>query len=561
MTLTLLLFVVNSPSQLDRRLVPGCSRWDVNNGATNGDNEDEEEEDPTNRIRHRHHHGYSPTANNETHNIHNNESSSSSSNNSISTNNSATIPSFQRIALTFSTQGLGFLTVPLLAYPMLELQWNVDVIWRVLLGVGALPGLVVLYLRLGSGSGCGTSCCNRSLGGRGRQKIGDDDDDAAVAGVSKDVTSNRNESHHTEATSEIDGGADGDKGSTNNTKQKTHQRIEAGSLELTTPLPSNAGDEEEPSLQYAVSSLFSGDILDSIVNPPFVDHNEHELSLVEHSHLDCNDGDDDKRDENNGIGSDPLNAAPAPQSQQQSPGLWASIKKEPNLGRKFAGTAGTWFLFDVLFYGNTLFEPLVLEAAFGTANDAAADDGYSLLQTTVRDSLIVSLISLPGYFVTVMLIGRRTCSCRSLRSSSSSSTRCGSCSCFPCYQTPAYIQMQGFLLMFLLYLTIGLFWKPLSEIQWLLLLLYGGTFFFANYGPNTTTFLLPSVTYSEECRSTLNGFSAAAGKMGALVGASVFAPAAEEYGESTVMVFCACVSLVAWGLTKVCVGRGGHDRN
>ena len=67
-----------------------------------------------------------------------------------------TINSFQRIALTFSTQGLGFISVPMLAYPMLELGLNTDVIWRVLLGVGALPGLLVLYLRLRAGNvrGC-----------------------------------------------------------------------------------------------------------------------------------------------------------------------------------------------------------------------------------------------------------------------------------------------------------------------------------------------------------------------------------------------------------------------
>ena len=170
-------------------------------------------------------------------------------------------------------------------------------------------------------------------------------------------------------------------------------------------------------------------------------------------------------------------------------------------------TTGAWLLFDVTFYGNTLFEPLVLEAAFGSHSTNNASGGYELLQTTVRDSLVISLLSLPGYFVTVFVIGRPTCVCRS--SSSSSTTRCGSASCLPCIQTPTYIQMQGFLVMSILYIIIGLFWTSLSNIQWLLLVLYAGTFFFANYGPNTTTFLLPSVTYSEDCRSTLNGISAA----------------------------------------------------
>jgi hypothetical protein len=63
---------------------------------------------------------------------------------------------FQRIALTFSTQGIGFISVPLLAFPMLELGFDTDIIWRVLLAFGALPGLLVLYLRLCAGNvrGC-----------------------------------------------------------------------------------------------------------------------------------------------------------------------------------------------------------------------------------------------------------------------------------------------------------------------------------------------------------------------------------------------------------------------
>ena len=93
---------------------------------------------------------------------------------------------------------------------------------------------------------------------------------------------------------------------------------------------------------------------------------------------------------------------------------------------------GAWFLFDVLFYGNTLFEPLVIEAAFGS--HASTDiSGYKLLQNTVRASLIITLLALPGYFVTVLIIGRRTCVCGSMRSFTS---RFGSALCIPCEQTP-----------------------------------------------------------------------------------------------------------------------------
>ena len=121
------------------------------------------------------------------------------------------------------------------------------------------------------------------------------------------------------------------------------------------------------------------------------------------------------------------------------------------------------------------------------------------------------------------------------------------------YKT-VFIQIQGFLVMFILYIIIGIFWKSLVNNEGLLLLLYSGTFLFANYGPNATTFLLPSVTYSEECRSTLNGLSAAAGKLGAVVGASIFAPAVDIWGVNVVMICCGLVSLIGLTLTKICLG-------
>jgi PHS family inorganic phosphate transporter-like MFS transporter len=75
------------------------------------------------------------------------------------------------------------------------------------------------------------------------------------------------------------------------------------------------------------------------------------------------------------------------------------------------------------------------------------------------------------------------------------------------------------------------------------------TFFFANYGPNTTTFILPSLVYSAECRSTFNALSAAAGKLGALTGVILFAPAAQHFGDATVMLICAVIGFVAFLLT------------
>ncbi|KAJ6952245.1 hypothetical protein NC653_041403 [Populus alba x Populus x berolinensis] len=51
--------------------------------------------------------------------------------------------------------------------------------------------------------------------------------------------------------------------------------------------------------------------------------------------------------------------------------------------------------------------------------------------------------------------------------------------------------------------------------------LYGLTFFFANFGPNSTTFIVPAELFPARFRSTCHGISAASEKAGAIIGAFV----------------------------------------
>ena len=172
----------------------------------------------------------------------------------------------------------------------------------------------------------------------------------------------------------------------------------------------------------------------------------------------------------------------------------------------------TWFLFDILFYGNTLFERVVLTSAFGNETYTA--------RSVCRDSFLISVIALPGYFISVRNVGNAV-------------------------TTPRYIQVQGFFVMSLLFFFIGVKFQDLAKMPTLLLLIYGSTFLFANYGPNATTFMLPSMTFSVNCRSTLNGICAASGKAGALLGAFLFKPASEIFGDDVVMLFCSGISIVS----------------
>lgn len=201
-----------------------------------------------------------------------------------------------------------------------------------------------------------------------------------------------------------------------------------------------------------------------------------------------------------------------------------AILLEEDLGRKLLGTAGCWFAFDVLFYGNVLFQPVVLSAAFGPTET---------LVMTAMHTVVVSSLALPGYFFSVIMVGQ---------------------------QSPRFIQAQGFLSMGILYFFIGILFQDLVYHKTVLVVLYGATFFFSNYGPNTTTYLLPSMTFSKSCRATLNGFCAASGKAGALLGAMFFVSAADWFGQQVVMLFCSCLSFIGLIVTLTCVSDALLER-
>eukprot|EP00537_Pseudo-nitzschia_pungens_P006046 CAMPEP_0172363438 /NCGR_PEP_ID=MMETSP1060-20121228/6799_1 /TAXON_ID=37318 /ORGANISM="Pseudo-nitzschia pungens, Strain cf. cingulata" /LENGTH=639 /DNA_ID=CAMNT_0013086177 /DNA_START=428 /DNA_END=2347 /DNA_ORIENTATION=+ len=380
--------------------------------------------------------------------------------------------SVERVVQTFATQGLGFVSVPLAAVLLLAITSDRNVVWRVLLGLGAVPGIVLVLLQ---GWEFGKEWLDR------------------------DRNSNANSNVAPFSELGADAASDGE--------------LENDSV-LASMVGDDFGDDEDESR-------------DGLVADP--DVNDH--------------GDD-----NNGHGGS---------------GRWLqTLLHEPGLGRKVLGTAGTWFLFDVVFYGNTIFQPIVVAAAFGTHGNGhgnghgGGDTPIAVLRKTALDSLILTSIALPGYAVAGWAMGKRDKS--SVGSGCRSWCRSWCCDCSK-EQSPRYVMLQGFAAMAVLYATIGANWTYLEGEPSALVTLYGLTFFFANYGPNTATFVLPSMVFEKEHRSTWNGVSAACGKLGALVGATLFAPASDELGDGIVLLVCAGVALAAFVLTWVAVPEAGVD--
>lgn len=195
----------------------------------------------------------------------------------------------------------------------------------------------------------------------------------------------------------------------------------------------------------------------------------------------------------------------------------------PRYLKKLIGTAGGWFIFDITFYGNTLFAPTVLNAIFPHEGPVPTD-GSTLKDNLCLQLLIVALIGLPGYYISACFmdkLGRKN------------------------------IQLFGFAMMAVFYAIIGVWLNNMNA--GLLLFVYGLTYFFSNFGPNATTFILPAETFPVEVRSTLNGFSAACGKAGALLGSSAFKPLAASAGTGAAMGVCSACSIAGFLLTAMFV--------
>jgi hypothetical protein len=82
------------------------------------------------------------------------------------------------------------------------------------------------------------------------------------------------------------------------------------------------------------------------------------------------------------------------------------------------------------------------------------------------------------------------------------------------------LQQYGFLLVGTLFVLCGFFYQQLNST--ILVLLYFGTSFFGQCGPNATTFVLPAEIFPTSTRTMCHGIAAASGKLGALCATLLF---------------------------------------
>eukprot|EP00741_Cyanophora_paradoxa_P018710 tig00021073_g18059.t1 len=205
-------------------------------------------------------------------------------------------------------------------------------------------------------------------------------------------------------------------------------------------------------------------------------------------------------------------------------------------------TCSTWFLLDVAFYSQNLFNPTVLTAIgfSGVKEPRTPEELYASVHKICVGQLLIALCAtVPGYWVTVATIeslGRRR------------------------------IQLIGFAAMTIAFAVLAAAYQPLVSQHGLLalfLVIYAMTFFFSNFGPNSTTFILPSELFPTAIRSTAHGISAASGKAGAIVAAFFFPSFEERFGAQWalgVMSICLVAGyVITWALIPETAGKSLED--
>ena len=194
--------------------------------------------------------------------------------------------------------------------------------------------------------------------------------------------------------------------------------------------------------------------------------------------------------------------------------------------RRFAtlllGTAGCWFLLDYAYYGNTISTPQIISLISPNASAT----------TTIAIQLaIFAVAALPGYALAIARmdrIGHRK------------------------------LQLLGFVMMGLCFLVIAAV-PGMTTAVLPFLIAYGISYFFTEFGPNVTTFVLPGELFPVSVRATGHGISAGIGKFGAFLGVFLFPVLQDSFGLRGTLLLTAGVSALGALLTLVLPEPAGRS--
>jgi PHS family inorganic phosphate transporter-like MFS transporter len=186
------------------------------------------------------------------------------------------------------------------------------------------------------------------------------------------------------------------------------------------------------------------------------------------------------------------------------------------------GTAGSWFVFDYAYYGNSVSAPLIVKTVLGKGASDEKSLAFNLIVFTVA--------AVPGYFLAANFmdrIGHRR------------------------------LQLISFPLMGLAFLLIGVI-PGVTVAVVPFLILFGVSYFFAEFGPNTTTFVLAGECFPTSARTTGAGISAGVAKLGAFIGVYLFPHILKAFGVGGALEFSAGMAVIGFALTLLIPETSGR---
>ena len=120
------------------------------------------------------------------------------------------------------------------------------------------------------------------------------------------------------------------------------------------------------------------------------------------------------------------------------------------------------------------------------------------------------------------------------------------------------LQLVGFAMMGLCFAVIGLV-PGMTTAVLPFLVAYGISYFFTEFGPNMTTFVMPAELYPVTMRATGHGISAGVGKLGAFIGVFLFPVLQTSLGLRHTLLLTAGVSVLGALLTLVLPEPAGRS--
>lgn len=179
--------------------------------------------------------------------------------------------------------------------------------------------------------------------------------------------------------------------------------------------------------------------------------------------------------------------------------------KEPRHAILLFSTAANWFLLDIAFYGINLNQSIVLSSIGYNRTDTTWN---FLHDNTVGNLIITAAGFLPGYYLSIVsieYIGRKP------------------------------IQLIGFFgTTLMLWVVAGTF-HSLQHKSGAFIACFTLLQLLFNFGANTTTFIVASETHPTRVRGFASGFSAACGKVGAVIASLAFSVIQTKIGTAKIL--------------------------